>query len=73
MVKGNGPRSARRLQDTHGDGVQEIPPLINLLEHGYDVRTVRELLGRRDVKTAMIYTHVLNRGGQGVRSPIDSM
>jgi len=45
----------------------------HLIQDGCDIRTAQELLGHKDVRTTMIYTHVLNRGGKGVKSPVDKL
>lgn len=65
---------AHHQEDSSGRGITcrtvQQSFATHLLECGYDIRTVRELLGHKDVKTTMIYIHVLNRGPAGVRSPV---
>ena len=56
-----------------GEGAVFLGAASRLLEAGYDIRTVQELLGLRDISTTMNYTHVLNEGGRGVRSSLDGL
>jgi integrase len=56
-------------EESNGD----LTPLIFLLEDGYEIRTVQELVEHKDIRTTMIYTHVLNRRGKGVKSPVDGL
>jgi site-specific recombinase XerD len=59
-----------RTEQAYSDWIRRFI-VFHLLENGYDIRTVQELLGHKDVTTTMIYTHVLNKPGIGVKSPLD--
>ncbi len=61
------------MRESKWDAFSPGEPRRTVLEDGYDIRTVQELIGHRDVSTTMIYLRVLNRGALGVRSPVDRL
>jgi integrase len=62
---------SRRTEQAYIHWIRRFIRFHGRLQDGYDVRTVQELLGHKDIKTTMVHTHVMNRGRQGVHSPLD--
>ena len=62
---------SRRSEPAYIHWIRRVIRFHGGLQDGYDIRTAQELLGHKEIKAAMVYTHVLNRGGQGVHSPLD--
>jgi site-specific recombinase XerC len=64
---------SRRTEQAYIHWIRRLIRFHGRLQDGYDIRAVQELLGHKDIKTTMVYTHGLNRGGQGVHSPLDPL